>query len=191
MRRTIVLAALLALALAAGGVSAATTSPSAGDSPAATDAVQPDRYTVETVDPDDDLTAAEVEQARELAWANDTVRAAVDADEPVKFEVWAPLNDDDHTSVQIEQNDRLLVIADVDLDAGDVVGVEEPTVLTADEAVRIETDDAVESTDEGRFTVEVAESSPADKPTRIEADAQRTIAIDSDSITFVDGSAGQ
>jgi hypothetical protein len=191
MRRTIVLAALLALALAAGGVSAATTSPSAGDSPAATDAVQPDRYTVETVDPDDDLTAAEVEQARELAWANDTVRAAVDADEPVKFEVWAPLNDNDHTSVQIEQNDRLLVIADVDLDAGDVVGVEEPTVLTADEAVRIETDDAVESTDEGRFTVEVAEPYPADEPTRIEADAQRTIAIDSGSITLVDGSAGQ
>jgi hypothetical protein len=191
MRRTIVLAALLALALAAGGVSAATTSPSAGDSPAATDAVQPDRYTVETVDPDDELTAAEVEQARELAWANDTVRAAVDADEPVKFEVWAPLNDDDHTSVQVEQNDRLLVIADVDLDAGDVVGVEEPTVLTADEAVRIETDDAVESTEEGRFTVEVVESSPADEPTRIEADAQRTIAIDSGSITLVDGSAGQ
>lgn len=191
MRRTIILAALLALALAAGGVSAATTSPSAGDSPAATDAVQPDRYTVETVDPDDELTAAEVEQARELAWANDTVRAAVDADEPVKFEVWAPLNDDDHASVQVEQNDRLLVIADVDLDAGDVVSVEEPTVLTADEAVRIETDDAVESTDAGRFTVEVEESAPADEPTRIEADAQRTIAIDSGSITLVDGSAGQ
>jgi hypothetical protein len=191
MQRTIALATLLALALAAGGVSAATTSPSAGDSPAATDAVQPDRYTVEMVDPHDELTAAEVERARELAWANDTVRAAVDADEPVKFEIWAPVNDDDRTSVWIEQDGRSVVVADVDLDAGNVVSVEEPTVLTADEAVQIETDDAVESTDEDRFTVEVEESSPADEPMRIEADAQRTVTFDSGSITFVDGSAGQ
>jgi hypothetical protein len=79
----------------------------------------------------------------------------------------------------------------VALDAATVLSVKEPTVVTADEVVRIETNDAGESTDEDRYTVELAESSPADKPRSIEVEGQSSISLDSDSGTLADGSEGQ
>ncbi|RLM63662.1 hypothetical protein [Halorubrum sp. Atlit-26R] len=124
------------MALVAGGVSAAPmTHPSTA---ASADVAQPVNYTTDTVDPDDKLTDSDVETARELAWANDSVRAVVDGDTPVHFDVWAPNGEDDHVSVWVEQNETTVAIADIDLDAESVLTVDEPTVLSTDETETFE-----------------------------------------------------
>ena len=59
--KTATLAVLTLLAVVASGASAASmTQPS----PSAADVEQPENYTVETIDPDDQLTRAEAELAR-------------------------------------------------------------------------------------------------------------------------------
>jgi len=152
MRYTTATLAVLALvALVAGGVSAAPmTNPSTAPS---ADVAQPAEYSVETVDPDADLTDGDVETARELAWANDSVRAAVDTDAPVAFEVRAPDGDDDHVSVGLDQHGTTVATADVDLDAESVVGVDEPEVLSTTEADHIEFEPIDESSAETAFEV--------------------------------------
>jgi len=139
---TATLAALTLLALVAGGVSAAPTAPSTA---ASADVAQPANYTTETVDPDDELTDSDVETARELAWANDSVRAAVDGDRPVQFDVWAPNGEGDHVSVWVEQNETTVAIADIDLDAESVLTIDEPTVLSSDETERFEVETTLNS----------------------------------------------
>ena len=147
---TATLAALTLVALVAGGVSAAPTAPSTA---ASADVEQPANYTTGTVDPDDELTDSDVETARELAWANDSVRAAVDTDAPVAFEVRAPDGDDDHVSVGLDQHGTTVATADVDLDAESVVGVDEPEVLSTTEADHIEFEPIDESSAETAFEV--------------------------------------
>ncbi|WP_253738478.1 hypothetical protein [Halohasta salina] len=139
---TATLAALALVALVAGGVSAAPTAPS---TVASADVAQPANYTPDTVDPDDELTDGDVETARELAWANDSVRAAADGDTPVQFEVWAPNGEDDHVSVWVEQNETTVAIADIDLDAESVLAVDEPTVLSADETESFDVETTLDS----------------------------------------------
>ena len=144
MRYTTATLAVLALvALVAGGVSAAPmTNPSTAPS---ADVAQPAEYNIDTVDPDDKLTNQDIETARELAWANDSVRAAVDVDSPVQFDVWAPNGEDDHVSVWVEQNETTVAIADIDLDAESVLTVDEPTVLSSDETESFEVETTLNS----------------------------------------------
>jgi hypothetical protein len=120
--------------LGTGSVVAAT----ATDSPAApatgtpAPVEPPDNYTVETVDPDDELDAATVEDAWRTAWANESVRDAVDG-ERVRFEVWAPVGDGDPVSVWVARNETAPTRVVADVSDGSVVDVREPAVVTADE----------------------------------------------------------
>lgn len=184
MRQTqIALVALLALAVMASGVSAATmTSPLAGDSPSAADTVQPDEYTVDTVDPDDELTDDDIETAREIAWGNETVRASVNADEPVQFEVWAPNDAKDHPSVWVEQNDTT-VVADIDLESESVVAVDEPTVLTADNVTTVDTDSSVDGSGGDDSTITFDEATDG---TTHSGGASETVTVDGDEFRVID-----
>jgi len=142
---------LTLLAVMAGGASAASiTQPPASS---AADVEQPENYTVETIDPDDQLTRADAELARQLAWSNDTVREHVDADQPINFQVQAPASENGQASVWIEQNGTAQVTADVDLGAESVVDVDDVDVLTADKTDRIETETTLEASGDADATV--------------------------------------
>ncbi|WP_436909511.1 hypothetical protein [Halosimplex marinum] len=138
-RKLFALAAAAVLVLGTGSVVAAT----ATDSPAApatgtpAPVEPPENYTVETVDPDDELDAPTVEQAWRTAWANESVRDAVDG-ERVRFEVWAPVDDGDAVSVWIARNETAPTRVVADVSNGSVVAVDEPAVVTADEFERDE-----------------------------------------------------
>ncbi|MEA1931754.1 MAG: hypothetical protein U9O06_09425 [Euryarchaeota archaeon] len=187
---TATLAVLLLLAVVAGGVSAAPmTNPS---TVASADTAQPAEYTIETVDPDDELTDRDVETARELAWANDSVRAAVDADTPVNFEVWAPNGDDDHVSVWVDQNGTTVAIADIDLDAESVLAVDEPEVLSVSETESFEVETTLDSSAGDSttvFGVEIEGETTADGSVdnRTVDDGYSTIELDADDYDVVDG----
>jgi len=148
--KTATLAVLTLLAVMAGGVSAASmTHPSASSA----DTEQPDSYTLEMIDPDDQLDRADAELARQLAWSNDTVREHVDADQPINFQVQAPASENGQASVWIEQNGTAQVTADVDLGAESVVDVDDVDVLTADKTDRIETETTLEASGDADATV--------------------------------------
>ncbi|WP_436930981.1 hypothetical protein [Halosimplex halobium] len=151
-RKLFALAAAAVLVLGTGSVVAAT----ATDSPAApatgtpAPVEPPENYTVETVDPDDELDAATVEDAWRTAWANESVRDAVDG-ERVRFEVWAPVDDGDPVSVWVARNETAPTRVVADVSDGSVVDVREPVVVTADEFER----DKIEIERVGNGTVRV------------------------------------
>ena len=188
------LAVLMLLAVVAGGVSAApTTHPSTATS---ADVAQPANYTVDTVDPDDELTDRDVETARELAWANDTVRAAVDADTPVEFEVWAPSSDEDHVSVWVDQNGTTVAVADIDLAAESVLAVDEPAVLSVDETESFAVETTLDSAAEESttvFEVDIEDETTADGSVdnRTVDDGYSTIELDTDAYDVVDGESDE
>jgi len=149
--KTATLAVLTLLAVMAGGASAASmTQPPASS---AADVAQPENYTVETIDPDDQLDRADAELARQLAWGNDTVREHVDADDPITFQLQAPASEDGHVSVWIEQNGTAQVTADVDLAAESVVDVDDVDVLTVDKTERVEMETVFDVSDDADATV--------------------------------------
>lgn len=160
-------AALLAFG-ASGVVAASTTSPLATADASPTDAAQPDEYTVEVVDPDDQLSEREVENALLLAWTHDEVRSHFDG-ESVHFQVEA-LGDDRQVYVAPSEAAPPRVVADVDLDAEAVTGVEAiGRAMTADDAMTMQLS-PVNATDlDGDVTVTVTrtdgqtvKSGPAD-----------------------------
>ena len=189
------LAVLMLLAVVAGGVSAApTTHPSTATS---ADVAQPANYTVDTVDPDDELTDRDVETARELAWANDSVRAAVDADTPVEFEVWAPSSDEDHVSVWVDQNGTTVAVADIDLAAESVLAVDEPKVLSTEQAESFAVETTLDSAAEESTTVfevtDIEGETTADGSldNRTVDDGYSTIVLDPDAYDVVDGESDE
>jgi len=148
--KTATLAVLTLLAVVASGASAASmTQPPASSA----DVAQPENYTVETIDPDDQLDRADAELARQLAWGNDTVREHVDADDPITFQLQAPASEDGHVSVWIEQNGTAQVTADVDLAAESVVAAEDVQVLTVDETDSIDVETTLEASGDADATV--------------------------------------
>jgi len=148
--KTATLAVLTLLAVVASGASAASmTQPPASSA----DVAQPENYTVETIDPDDQLDRADAELARQLAWGNDTVREHVDADDPITFQLQAPASEDGHVSVWIEQNGTAQVTADVDLAAESVVDVDDVDVLTVDKTERVEMETFFDVSDAADTTV--------------------------------------
>lgn len=138
--KIIVLAAAVLLAFGASGAVATsiTNSQSApvGTTPA--DTTQSTNYTGDVVDPDDKLSPANIEDAREIAWANDDVNDRFAGDEPAYLEVRAPSNDDDDVSVWIAENETasMELVVNVDLDKDTVMTIEE--VRTADKAQKID-----------------------------------------------------
>ena len=149
--KTATLAVLTLLAVMAGGASAASmTQPPASS---AADVEQPENYTVETIDPDDQLTRAEAELARQLAWGNDTVREHVDADDPINFQPQAPASENGHVSVWIEQNGTAQATADIDLDTESVVAAGDVHVLTVDETDSIDVETTLEASGDADATV--------------------------------------
>ena len=191
---TATLAALTLVALVAGGVSAAPTAPSTA---ASADVEQPANYTTGTVDPDDELTDSDVETARELAWANDSVRAAVDADTPVEFEVWAPSSDEDHVSVWVDQNGTTVAVADIDLAAESVLAVDEPKVLSTEQAESFAVETTLDSAAEESTTVfevtDIEGETTADGSldNRTVDDGYSTIVLDPDAYDVVDGESDE
>ena len=149
--KTATLAVLTLLAVVASGASAASmTQPTASS---AADVAQPENYTVETIDPDDQLDRADAKLARQLAWGNDTVREHVDADDPITFQLQAPASENEHVSVWIEQNGTAQVTADVDLAAESVVDVDDVDVLTVDETDSIDVETTLEASGDADATV--------------------------------------
>ena len=148
--KTATLALLTLLAVMAGGASAASmTQPPAS----VADVEQPANYTVETIDPDDQLDQADAELARQLAWGNETVRAHVDADDPINFQLQAPASEDGHVSVWIEQHGTAQATADIDLDTESVVAAEDVQVLTVDETDSIDVETTLEASGDADATV--------------------------------------
>lgn len=155
--KTLTLAVAALLAFGASGVVAASISPSpsattAAQSPA--DDASPVNYTVEVIDPHDQLTAQEVEKARQVAWANEEVRSYFEDGAAVHFEVWAPQPNENRTVVSVapaESPDKSRVLANVHLDhpnGEQVTDVKEPRILN-ESSMR-----SVNLTDNGTFAVE-------------------------------------
>ncbi|MFC7194997.1 hypothetical protein ACFQL4_10590 [Halosimplex aquaticum] len=142
-----------------------TDSPTEAPASAGPSAVAPPaNYTVDTVDPDGNLSETVVEDAWRTAWSSAEVREHFDDGEPVRFDVWAPVSDDDEVSVWVARNETAptRVVADVDPSTGSVIDVGEPEVRTANESVHVEvTETAIESAGNGTFEVEVGTATDA------------------------------
>lgn len=134
MRSTLLTLAVAIAAVAALGIGGAVAD---GPSTDETDGALPADHEIDVVDPDGDLSNADVTDAIDLAWANDEVRATIEDSDPLEFTVWAKDHPDGETDASVwvsELDDPAhAVVADVDLDADSIVEVTEPTEITADE----------------------------------------------------------
>ncbi len=133
--KVLTLAVVALLAFGASGVSAASidSNPSVASSQSPADDASPANYTVEVVDPNDRLSEQDVENARQLAWANETVNSAIENGGSAHFHVEA-VGDELQVYVAPNRTAAPRVQAVVDLGSESVDKVEElNTVLMADE----------------------------------------------------------
>jgi hypothetical protein len=129
---TVVAAAVLALALSAGGVAAAdhvySHSADSADE-------LPEEYDLTVIDPDDRLTDGQAEMALELAWSHDDIQEEFDESE--SYDVTVQATGDDVTVV-IEGESGEAASADLDLDSKTVKSVlPAEQIGTADESESI------------------------------------------------------
>ncbi|WP_336000214.1 hypothetical protein [Halorientalis halophila] len=155
MRRNALTLAIVALvALSATGVVAASMTAPTADTPSA--AASPANQTIDVVNPEE-VSDEEVDQAVDIAWANDEVQSYFDDDAAVHFEVWASELKDGIVHVDVapqDAPDETRVTATVDLDAETVTDVSEPVKLNASSAISInETEYGIVSDDGDEFTL--------------------------------------
>lgn len=177
----VALAVTALFVLGTGGVVAATVTdtPIAPTVDAPSDTASPANYTVEVVDPDDELNEQDVEDAREIAWANETVRSYFSANESVHFKVWASRTDDGNVSVWLSTNESAPARVVADVGAGSVTDVDEPETLTADEFVKLDLDEnSIEEGDDGVYRIEPSDDEAAGNATG-DGNAVRLTANDS------------
>lgn len=189
--KLIALALVAALALATGGVAAATgASPAVHDSDeSTTEHPLPDDYTVEVTDRHDVLSDDDVEAAIQAAWADEELRSYVEDADSVHFDLWAPDADEDRVAVSVASSDepgQTRASGTYYVGTDTLTDVREP--LTADESTTMDLEPSGENTVEVEDggSLELSEDSETDEPNDEPSETESAVEVPADELITVE-----